>query len=80
MHLPVSAGATALIPSELFPAAADPKGAYVAPQVLVNVNAEMDVVKVGFFLYLLQGTLGVAVFPPSLVRSLPPSLLRSSPS
>ncbi|KAL1758488.1 aldehyde dehydrogenase domain-containing protein [Schizophyllum commune] len=41
----VAAGATALIPSELFPAAADPKGAYVAPQVLVNVTSDMDVVK-----------------------------------
>ena len=58
----VAAGATALIPSELFPAAADPKGAYVAPQVLVNVTGDMDVVKVGAFLYLLQGTLAGAVF------------------
>ena len=43
---PVAAGATPLIPAELFPAAADPKGAYVAPQVLVNVTSDMDVVKV----------------------------------
>ena len=42
----VAAGATPLIPAELFPAAADPEGAYVAPQVLVNVTSDMDVVKV----------------------------------
>ncbi|GBE85744.1 Probable betaine aldehyde [Sparassis crispa] len=38
----VKAGAKALIPEELFPAA-KPDTAYVAPQVLVNVNHSMDV-------------------------------------
>ncbi|KLO11966.1 ALDH-like protein [Schizopora paradoxa] len=38
----VKAGAKALIPEELFPAAV-PNSAYVAPQVLVDVNHTMDV-------------------------------------
>ncbi|KAL1744271.1 Aldehyde/histidinol dehydrogenase [Schizophyllum fasciatum] len=41
----VAAGATALIPPELFPAAADAAGAYVAPQVLVGVRRGMGVLE-----------------------------------
>ncbi|GLB39323.1 putative aldehyde dehydrogenase family protein [Lyophyllum shimeji] len=40
----VAAGAKALIPEDLFPAA-QPGTAYVAPQVLVDVNHSMDVMK-----------------------------------
>lgn len=40
----VSAGAKALIPEDAFPIAKAPGTAYVAPQVLVNVDHSMDVV------------------------------------
>ncbi|KAG8818381.1 hypothetical protein FRB91_009097 [Serendipita sp. 411] len=40
----ISAGARSLVPEDLFPLAAQPNTAFVAPQVLVNVDHTMDVV------------------------------------